>query len=283
MPKKNNGNLIIVKVKRDKRFSTIKTDFMDNNKLSWKDKGLLGYFLTRPPGWRINRKDLIRKSTDGRNSIQTSIRNLETTGYLLHEQRRAKGGRFDKVVYTVFEDPKNVKRYTTIEDFLKLPKVDLPGAGFRGADNQPLSSYYKNLSKNKKESVRRVPRLFFSDHKKLKTHKLILVILTRLENDHLNISTPRNFEVRTFKPGNRYHTVLEKISNYILTLAKEHEVKSTILLFRDYFLSVYKYYSISNRLPDLHQFSPSDINKLNFEEWIRKWEKNNDMDYWGQA
>ena len=48
-------NETIIKIKkRVNPYTMIDSSIFTDNKLSWKAKGLLGYFLSRPDDWKIN-------------------------------------------------------------------------------------------------------------------------------------------------------------------------------------------------------------------------------------
>lgn len=57
------------------------TDIFEDKRLSNKAKGLAAYCLSRPPGWVIRMPDLIASSTDGRDAVQSGVRELIAAGY----------------------------------------------------------------------------------------------------------------------------------------------------------------------------------------------------------
>jgi DNA-binding transcriptional regulator GbsR (MarR family) len=77
----------------------------EDERLSWKAKGLLGYLLSRPDDWQIIVKDLIKRSKDGRESVLSGLKELIKYGYLRREQERGERGRFGSVVYEIYEEP----------------------------------------------------------------------------------------------------------------------------------------------------------------------------------
>ncbi|MDP4180663.1 MAG: hypothetical protein Q8942_06195 [Bacillota bacterium] len=95
----------IVKVKkRVNPYTMIDSSIFLNNNISWKAKGLMGYFLSRPDDWKIHLKDLYRQSTDGYDSVKSGLKELKSHGYLELIPIREKG----KIVaweYIVYEVP----------------------------------------------------------------------------------------------------------------------------------------------------------------------------------
>jgi len=54
---------------------------LEDTRISYKAKGLLAYLLSRPPDWKVMMEDLINRSTDGREAVQSALKELEACGY----------------------------------------------------------------------------------------------------------------------------------------------------------------------------------------------------------
>ncbi|MEV2909470.1 helix-turn-helix domain-containing protein [Paenibacillus larvae] len=80
--KQNNSNTIIRTNKHENPYVMIDKYGFNDERLSWKAKGLLGYLLSKPDDWQIYECDLIKQSADGRDSVRTALRELEKFGYL---------------------------------------------------------------------------------------------------------------------------------------------------------------------------------------------------------
>jgi len=77
----------------------------ENDALSWKAKGLLGYLLSRPDDWTVILTDLEKRSADGKHAVRTAIKELQEAGYMLHERRHnPETGQFEWT-YIVHEAP----------------------------------------------------------------------------------------------------------------------------------------------------------------------------------
>lgn len=81
---------------------------LNDENLSWKAKGLLAYLLSKPDDWQIYVKDLIKRSTDGRDSVVSGLKELEDNGYLSRQQIRGGNGKFGQMEYIVYEQPLTV-------------------------------------------------------------------------------------------------------------------------------------------------------------------------------
>jgi len=94
--------------KRDNPYVMLDKEFLNNAKLSWRSKGLLAYFLSKPDDWKIIVKDVINRSTDGRDSVLAGIRELEKNGYIEKVRIRDKEtGKYIGIEYVVYEKPQN--------------------------------------------------------------------------------------------------------------------------------------------------------------------------------
>ena len=87
-------------------FVMIDRRIFENDGLSLKAKGLLGYLLSRPDNWTICMADLVKRTKDGKASVRSAIEELENCGYVTKVQLRD-GNLFNGYEYTVHELPLN--------------------------------------------------------------------------------------------------------------------------------------------------------------------------------
>lgn len=105
MSKRTESNTIIRTNKRENPYVMIDKYGLNDVRLSWKAKGLLAYLLSKPDDWQIYERDLIKRSTDGRDAVRTGLRELEANGYLSRQQLRGEDGSFRAMEYVVYERP----------------------------------------------------------------------------------------------------------------------------------------------------------------------------------
>lgn len=96
---------IIRTVKRDNPFVQIDKNCLEDKNLSWKAKGLLAYLLSRPDNWKVIIEDLRNKSTDGRDSIYSGLKELTEAKYIIKKRMHDEKGKFTGWEYQVFEQP----------------------------------------------------------------------------------------------------------------------------------------------------------------------------------
>jgi hypothetical protein len=90
---------------KEKPFVMIERIIFEDDGLSWRAKGLLGYLLSRPDNWSVCVADLCNRSTDGRDSCYAALKELGEAGYISKESKKAEAGRFAGYDYLVHESP----------------------------------------------------------------------------------------------------------------------------------------------------------------------------------
>lgn len=63
-------------------FTQISNTMLEDERLSWRAKGILSYMLSRPDNWKINKTDLYKKGKEGRDAMQNALNELKELGYL---------------------------------------------------------------------------------------------------------------------------------------------------------------------------------------------------------
>ncbi|MDN5347402.1 MAG: hypothetical protein PWP65_966 [Clostridia bacterium] len=127
---------IIRTEKRDAPFVLIDKAFLADDRLSWKAKGLLAYFLSKPSDWRIYISDLVKQSKDGRDAVYAGLSELEKCGYLQRRKIRDKQGKIIGWENIVYERP--IKKADPNPDFPEMveqPLPDFPDTGNPDTEN----------------------------------------------------------------------------------------------------------------------------------------------------
>jgi hypothetical protein len=88
-----------------KTFTTVDNRLLRDKSLSFKATGLLAFLLSLPDEWRPNSRHLAGIKTDGRDSVQAGLRELEAAGYLVRTRTRDSGGTFEWTI-EVYETPR---------------------------------------------------------------------------------------------------------------------------------------------------------------------------------
>lgn len=97
--------MIIRTDKRQTRYSIVDNTGFEDARLSLKAKGLLAYFLTKPDNWEVRIEDLVKRSPDGRDAIQSGLRELSKFGYAELRTVRGSSGRIGGKQWFIHEAP----------------------------------------------------------------------------------------------------------------------------------------------------------------------------------
>lgn len=84
-----------IRVSKSKNFSVINNTVLNDERLTWKAKGIAAYLLSKPDDWKIIRENLINQSDDGEAAVRTALQELEECGYLIRTRRQNKAGKFE--------------------------------------------------------------------------------------------------------------------------------------------------------------------------------------------
>ena len=124
---------MIFRIKRkDRGFTQVDNKILENPNLSWKAKGLLTYFLSRPDNWRVRLADLEKRSTDGVTAIRSALAELERANYAKLELARAENGTLEGSFWSIYEEPDTGMQETSMPDDTGMqvsPTPDNPKLG----------------------------------------------------------------------------------------------------------------------------------------------------------
>ena len=74
---------MIIRVFRSQTpFTTIPNAILEDDRLSFRAKGLLIYLLSKPDCWKVRQNHLASVGPDGAHSMRTAISELEDAGYM---------------------------------------------------------------------------------------------------------------------------------------------------------------------------------------------------------
>lgn len=99
--------MIAKKIQKNENFTIVDNDYLRDEKLSFKAKGILTYFLSLPGDWVIYFDEIITHSKDGIRSFRSGIDELIKEGYIRRYPIRENGVivRWETEVYEKKYDP----------------------------------------------------------------------------------------------------------------------------------------------------------------------------------
>ncbi len=117
---------MIYRVAKKGNFVVLDKEFLNDDQLSWKAKGLLAFMLSLPDDWSFSLSDLATRSKCGREATASIMDELIEAGYLQKAQKRTKDGKFGKVEFFVFEAPKRTAMPSTGYPSTATPQTEKP-------------------------------------------------------------------------------------------------------------------------------------------------------------
>lgn len=123
------NNNTITRRKYDRDFTVLSNEFLKDTRLSWKAKGIIAYVAMLPDDWVLNMRDLTNRATDGRDSLYSGIKELETFGYCSKTQNRNPDGTIAGYAYEICDQPVFVQPYTD-NPVMDAPQPENPDTVF---------------------------------------------------------------------------------------------------------------------------------------------------------
>lgn len=149
--------------KESGNFVTVHKDFIHDDNISWKAKGILLYLLSRPDDWQIYETELINHTSDGRDSLRTGIKELEKVGYIKRERKRDKNGQLREYEYMVYEHSNHIGNSYVGKTYV--------GETYVGKSNTTNNDSTNNDNTNNDSRVDSIPYKEIIDYLNIKTGK----------------------------------------------------------------------------------------------------------------
>ena len=121
MSEDNRLNEVIRVKKRPSNFVMMDKTFLEDDRLSFKAKGILAYLLSKPDDWKVIVGNLVNSSKDGKASVYAGLKELKECGY--YEKipiRNEQGTRIIRWESTVYEIPVSL-----LTDFQEVENQDI--------------------------------------------------------------------------------------------------------------------------------------------------------------
>ena len=95
--------MAVFRVEKTRNYTVMSNHHLRDKSLSLKAKGLLSLMLSLPEDWDYTTKGLAYICKDGVDSICTTVRELEGTGYIVRKRERRADGTLGSIEYTILE------------------------------------------------------------------------------------------------------------------------------------------------------------------------------------
>ncbi|USS87490.1 helix-turn-helix domain-containing protein [Fructilactobacillus hinvesii] len=113
----------MTRIKKYKQgYSMISNQLVQDDRLSWKARGLFGYLWSQPDDWQFYETEVAKHAADGRASLRSGLNELEKYGYLRRERQRNDGGHFKGTYWELSDVPMfdNRTQVTPMSDYRML-------------------------------------------------------------------------------------------------------------------------------------------------------------------
>lgn len=97
--------MAVFRVEKTRDYTVMANHHLRNTKLSLKAKGLLSLMLSLPENWDYTTKGLATICKDGIDSINSTVKELESEGYIKRSRVRNAKGQLTTTEYIIYEQP----------------------------------------------------------------------------------------------------------------------------------------------------------------------------------
>ena len=94
---------MIIRAEKKGNYTILPNEFLLDETISDKARGVLARLLSRPDNWNLNINYLVKTGKDGHTAIRSAIRELEDAGYIRKDVTRHENGRIIGVEYIIRE------------------------------------------------------------------------------------------------------------------------------------------------------------------------------------
>ena len=94
-----------IKKSRSNPYVVLPKKAVQDDRLTWKARGVLAYLLSLPDDWQFYESELVKHSKDGRDSLRGALRELESLGYIQRQLVRNERGQYAYNEWEINDDP----------------------------------------------------------------------------------------------------------------------------------------------------------------------------------
>lgn len=99
----------------DRGYTKLKNTFLQDARISDETRGLIARLLSYPEDWEVTVKFIVASGKAGRDKVYRMIKEAEKFGYLQPDCQDRDGGKFDRRIYSVSDDPETLIARTAAE------------------------------------------------------------------------------------------------------------------------------------------------------------------------
>lgn len=124
--------------KRPNNFVMLDKTFLEDDRLSFKAKGILAYLLSKPDNWKVIVGNLVKYFKDGKSAVYAGLKELKECGYYVKTPIRSEDGRrISRWESTVYEMPDSL-----LSDFQEIDNEEIENQYLENRERN--NNYYNN-------------------------------------------------------------------------------------------------------------------------------------------
>lgn len=123
--------MAIYRVEKNKNYVVLNRTALNDERLSWKAKGIIAYMLSMPDDWKFYIEELAGHAKDGVDSLRSGIKELSKHGYVkrfpIRDEKTKKIIEWETVIYESPQSKKPDREFPHMEKpYMENPQVEKP-------------------------------------------------------------------------------------------------------------------------------------------------------------
>ena len=131
--------MAIIRVIKNRNYTTMSNYHLRDTRLSLKAKGLLSVILSLPEDWDYSVHGLSYICKEGTDAIRQAIWELEQAGYIFRSRNRNEKGQLKNAEYEIYEEPQE-KREEIARPVDESPGSEAPMLDAPASENPTLAA-----------------------------------------------------------------------------------------------------------------------------------------------
>lgn len=123
--------MAIYRVKKNKNYVVLNRTALNDERLSWKAKGIIAYMLSMPDDWKFYIEEIASHAKDGVDSLRSGIKELSKYGYVkrfpIRDEKTKKIIEWETVIYESPQSKNPDREFPHMEKpYMEKPHMDKP-------------------------------------------------------------------------------------------------------------------------------------------------------------
>lgn len=123
--------MAIYRVEKNKNYVVLNRTALNDERLSWKAKGIIAYMLSMPDDWKFYIEELAGHAKDGVDSLRSGIKELSKHGYVkrfpIRDEKTKKIIEWETVIYESPQSKKPDREFPHMEKpYMEKPLMEKP-------------------------------------------------------------------------------------------------------------------------------------------------------------